>query len=129
MSSSRFDNDLHPILRPQRHRGKNFHWMIRDEFESKLFTDRHQHHNHFHHCERCADAGARTGAEREVRVLRKLRFELSRPTFRLELLWLLKEARVAMRRPLKHEYLSSSRHVIAANLAIVYCFAAQTVRR
>src|SRR2546421_11367610 len=103
--------------------------MIGSEWQTKLLTNRRQHQNHFHHCERRADTDARAGPEGEVRIFGKSRFELGRPTFRLEFKWLIEEARVAMCRPLKHEDLSSGRHVIAANLTIINRLATQAVRR
>src|SRR5438067_3961353 len=103
--------------------------MIGHEFQSELPTNCRQYQNHFHQRERRADTDARAGPEREVRVLRKSRFDLGRPTFRLEFPRLIEETGGAMRRPLKHEGLSSCRQLITAYFAIINRLATQAVCR
>src|SRR5439155_26889441 len=101
--------------------------MIPNKFKAKLLPHGRQHQNNFHHRERSRDASPRPVAERKVRVLWQAPDEFISPSLRLELQRLVVEARIALRGPLKHEYLRSFWHAIAAVLAITNRLATDTV--
>src|SRR5437016_10471764 len=102
--------------------------MIVNKFNAKLLPNGRQHQNDFHHRERSTNAGPRAAAERKVRVLRQAPDEFISPSLGLEFQRLVVETRIALRGPLKHEYLRSFGYAIAADLAIVNRLATKTVR-
>src|SRR5262245_14263125 len=99
--SSRLDCDQNSVLWSQRHCRINLNRMTFDEFETQFLTDCCEHQDNFHHCERRTNAGPRTAAEREVRILRESFIEFIGPAFRNELIRTVVEACVALRDPLK----------------------------
>src|SRR2546425_6959458 len=102
--------------------------MIANKFKSKLLPNGRQHQNDFHHRERSSDASPRAVAERKICVLWQALYEFIGPSLRFEFQRLVVEARIALRGPLKHEYLGSFGDVIAADLAIINGLATETVR-
>src|SRR6266508_1983641 len=103
--------------------------MIGNKFKSKSLTYRREHQDYFHHRERCADAGSRAVAEREVGVLWQAFDEFINPSLWFEFRRVVIKARVALRGPLKHEHLCSGWDAIAADLAIINCLATEAVSR
>src|SRR6266853_1623154 len=99
--------------------------MIGNQFQPEFLADCRQRQNDFHHRKRSSDANSRSAAEWEVRILRHLLDEVFGPSFRTECKWLIIKAWVSLGGPLKHKHLGSGRHAIAANFAIVDCFASQ----
>src|SRR5437764_7656403 len=102
--------------------------MIANQFQPKLLPNGRQHQNDFHHSERSPNASPRAVAERKIRVLWQAPDEFISPSLRFEFQRLVVEARIALRGPLKHEYLRSFGYAIAADLAIVNRLATKTVR-
>src|SRR5260221_8631658 len=123
------DHNLNPILRSQRHRRINTYRMISINFQTKLLSNRCQAQDDFHGRERRADANSRAATEREVGVLRQALNKIFSPPLRTKFIRLIIKPCVALGGPLKHKYLSSLRHAIAADLAIVNRFAAQAEGR
>src|SRR2546429_8067299 len=93
--------------------------MIANKFKAKLLPNGRQHQNDFHHRERSTDAGPRAVPERKIGVLWQALYEFISPSFRFEFQRLVVEARIALRGPLKHEYLGSLGDAIAADFAII----------
>src|SRR3989442_1290870 len=101
--------------------------MIANKFKAKILPDSRQHQNNFHHRERSTNASPRAVAEWKVRVLWQALYEFIGPSLRFEFQRLVVEARIALRGPLKHEYLGSFGDVIAADLAIINGLATETI--
>src|SRR5215467_6293702 len=103
--------------------------MMFQQLETPSLADCCEHQHDFHHCERRADAGTGSAAEREVGILVEPFGEFIGPASGPELLRMIKEARIALRDPLKHEYLRPGGYLITADLAVVDRFTSQTIRR
>src|SRR5258706_7935654 len=123
------DHNLNPIRRSQRHRRINTYRMISINFQTKSLSNSRQAQDDFHHRERRADANSRPATEREVGVLRQVLNKIFSPPLRTKFIGLIIKPCIALGGPLKHEYLRSLRHAIAADLAIVNCFAPQAEGR
>src|SRR6266576_7243646 len=92
--------------------------MLRQEREAESLTDGREQQNDFHHGKIVSDAGAWATAEREVSVLRQGVTKVFGPAFRLEAIRLIEEPRIALDRPLKHEYLCFGGHSKTATFAL-----------
>src|SRR3989475_13210336 len=103
--------------------------MIANQIQPKLLPNGRQHQNDLHRSERSTNASPRAVAERKIRVLWQAPDEFISPSLRFEFQRLVVEARIALRGPLKHEYLRSFGNAIAADFAIANRLPTETVCR